>query len=57
MDDRKLVGAVLLDFSAAFYVIDHELLPSKLKCYDFMSVALSCMESYYIYLGEGAKKI
>lgn len=26
MDDRKLVGAVLLDFSAAFDVNDHELL-------------------------------
>ena len=33
MDDRKLGGTVLLDFSAAFGVIDHELLLVQLKCY------------------------
>ena len=46
MDDRKLVGAVLLDFSAAFNVVDHELLLGKLKRYGFNSAALSWMESY-----------
>ena len=46
IDDRKLVGAVLLDFSAAFDVIDHELLLGKLKYYGFKSAALSWMESY-----------
>uniref|UniRef100_A0A4W5P3U4 Reverse transcriptase domain-containing protein n=1 Tax=Hucho hucho TaxID=62062 RepID=A0A4W5P3U4_9TELE len=46
MDDGKLVGAVLLDFSAAFDVIDHELLLGKLKCYGFKDAALSWMESY-----------
>ena len=44
MDDRKLVGAVLLDFSAAFDVIGHELLLGK--CYGFKSAALSWMERY-----------
>lgn len=46
MDDRKLVGAVLLNFSADFDVIDHELLLGKLKCYGFNSPSLSWMESY-----------
>jgi hypothetical protein len=46
MDDRMLVGVVLPDFSAAFDVIDHELLLGKLKCYGFKSAALSWMESY-----------
>jgi hypothetical protein len=46
MEDRKLVGAVLLDFSASFDVNDHELLLGKLKCYGFKSAALSRMESY-----------
>ena len=45
MDDRKLVGAVLLDFNAAFDGIDHELLLGKLKCYGFKSAALYWMES------------
>jgi hypothetical protein len=45
MDDRKLVGAVLPDFSAAFDIIDHELLLGKLKCYVFKSAALCWMES------------
>ena len=38
--DRKLVGAVLLDFSAAFEIIDHELLLGKLKCYGFKDAAI-----------------
>ena len=42
MDDRKFVGAVLLDFSAAFDVMDHELLLGKLKC----DAALFWMVSY-----------
>jgi hypothetical protein len=46
MDDRKLFGAVLLDFTADFDVVDHELLLGKLKCYGFNSAALSWMESY-----------
>ena len=46
MDDRKLVGVLLLDFGAAFNVNDYELLLAQLKCYDFKSAALSWMESY-----------
>ena len=41
MDDRRLVGAVMLDFSTAFDVIDHSLLLNKLKCYGFGSVAMA----------------
>ena len=29
IDNKKIVGAVLLDFSAAFYIIDHNLLLKK----------------------------
>lgn len=46
MNDRKLVGAVLLDFSAGFDVVYHELQLGKLKCYGFMSASLSWMERY-----------
>ncbi len=46
MDDGRLVGAVMLDFSAAFDVIDCCLLLGKLKCYGFKVTALSWMESY-----------
>lgn len=44
--DRRLLGAMLLDFSAAFDVIDHYLLLGKLKCHGFNFTALSWMESY-----------
>lgn len=54
MDDGRLVGAVLLDFSAAFDVIDHCLLLRKLKSYGFSSVALSWMESY---LSRGKERV
>ena len=46
MDNRKLVGAVMLDFSAAFDVIDHTLLVGKLQCYGFTSNALSWFIHY-----------
>ena len=31
IDNKKIVGAVLLDFSAAFDIIDHNLLLKKLN--------------------------
>lgn len=46
MDNKRLVGAVLLDFSAAFDVIDHSLLLQKLNCYGFSSSAVSWIKSY-----------
>ena len=46
IDNSMLVGAVLLDFSAAFDVLDHFLLVEKLKCYGFNSSALKWIRSY-----------
>lgn len=46
MDNGKLVGVVLLDFSAAFDVIDHFLLLGKLIQYGFSLSAMKLMESY-----------
>ena len=45
IDNRKLVGAVLIDFSAAFDAIDHKLLLSKLGAYGFMSNAMSWLRA------------
>ena len=41
MDNKRIVGTVMLDFSAAFDIIDHALLIAKLKCYGFADTALS----------------
>ena len=46
LDSRKLVGSVMLDFSAAFDVIDHEILAAKLRAYSFDSTAISWLVSY-----------
>ncbi len=46
IEDRKLVGAVLLDFTAAFDVIDHSILLAKLKCYGVLPLALAWIKSY-----------
>ena len=46
MDDRKLVWVKLLDFTAAFDVIDHSILIAKLKYYGFSPLALAWMKSY-----------
>ena len=40
IDNKKIVGAVLLDFSAAFDIIDQNLLLKKLKCYGFSTSAI-----------------
>lgn len=45
-DNRHLVGAALLDGSAAFDIIDHNLLLQKLKCYGFSTTAILWLESY-----------
>ncbi len=41
-----MTGAVLLDFSAAFDVIDHDLLIGKLECCGFSPTAILFMKSY-----------
>ena len=46
IENEKLVGAVLLDFTAAFDIIDHNLLLKKLKYYGFDSSAILWLESY-----------
>ena len=46
IDDSMLVGTVLLDFSAAFDVIDHDILISKLSSYGFKSSAILWFRSY-----------
>jgi hypothetical protein len=42
----KIVGAVLLDFTAAFDVIDHNRLLQKRTFYGFTSPATAWIESY-----------
>ena len=44
--DKKIVGTVLLDFSAAFDIIDHNLLLRKRMCYGFSTSAISWIQSY-----------
>lgn len=46
IDANRLVGAVMLDFSAAFDLIDHKILLQKLECYGFTPSSLSWMGSY-----------
>ena len=41
-DDKMIVGAVLLDFSAAFEIIDHSLLLEKHVCYGFNIMWIKC---------------
>ena len=46
--NKMICGAVLLDFTAAFDVIDHKLLLEKLECYGFRPSAVAWMESYLV---------
>lgn len=46
IDNSMLVGDVLLDFSAAFDLLDHSLLMTKIECYGFNPPALMWMQSY-----------
>ena len=44
-DDKMIVGAVLLDFSAAFDIIDRSLLLEKRMCYGFTPRAIMWIKS------------
>lgn len=46
IDDKKIVGSVLLDLSAAFDILDHHVLLNKLCCYGFEPSAVAWIESY-----------
>jgi hypothetical protein len=46
IDNKKIVGAVLLDFSAAFEIIDHSLLLAKRMWYGFTPCAILWIKSY-----------
>ena len=46
MEQKHIIGAVLLDFSAAFDILNHELKLEKLKCYGFTQSALFWINSY-----------
>lgn len=46
IDQKNIVGAVMLDFSAAFDIINHQLLLDKLKCYGFEASSLQWLKSY-----------
>ena len=46
VDSKRIVGSVLLDFSAAFDIIDYNLLLEKLLCYGFTLPALKWIKSY-----------
>lgn len=37
-EEKKTVGAVVLAFTAAFDIINHEILLKKLECYGFVTV-------------------
>ena len=51
IDNKKIVGAVLLDFSAAFDIID--LLLRKCMCYCFKTSAISWIKSYLSKITQG----
>ena len=46
IDAGKIVGSVLLDFSAAFDILDHRLLVNKLCCYGFDKGSIAWINSY-----------
>ena len=52
-ESRKLTAALLLDLSAAFDVVDHQILLQKLKLYNFSPNSISWVQSYL----EGRKQI
>ncbi len=54
IDKSLLSGAILLDFTSAFDLIDHKLLIDKLRCYSFGSMAVSWFDSY---LGNRTQRV
>ena len=46
IDAGKIVGSVLLNFSAAFDILDHRLLVNKLCCYGFDKGSIAWINSY-----------
>ena len=46
IDDKKIVGTVLLDFSVAFDITDHSQLLEKHMCYGFTPSAKLWIKSY-----------
>ena len=46
LDDRKCVGAVLMDLSKAFDCMPHNLLLAKLQAYGLSNEAITLMRSY-----------
>ena len=46
LDEEKLSGMVFVDFRKAFYVVDHQLLLTKLCLYRMSDPSLSWFESY-----------
>ncbi|KAI8517737.1 hypothetical protein Bbelb_037540 [Branchiostoma belcheri] len=46
VDKGNMVAAVLLDFSAAFDIVDHDILLAKLEGYGFNTLAVSWISSY-----------
>ena len=48
IDMKSVVGVVLLDFSAAFDIIDHELLHLKLSAYGFKDSAIDLLKGYLV---------
>ena len=46
VDEGELAGVCLLDMSAAFDIVDHELLMKKLKLYGFNDDAVGWVQSY-----------
>ena len=51
--DKKIAGAVLLDFSATFDIIDHSLLLEKHMCYGFTPPAILWIKSYLSNIDRG----
>ena len=45
-DESKITQGIFLDFSKAFYTIDHEILIKKLPCYHFTNDACLLLKSY-----------